>query len=153
MVESLARDLALAARTLRRHPGYTAAAVLSLALGIGANTAVFSLLDAFVLQPLPYPEPDRLVRVYEAGRLGGRFSMGQRRGAGPARLAGTLARFHRDRRVRPGQRQPAQRRRRAARPRDLRRAGGVPGARRASPVRQVAASRKHHARPGPGRRS
>jgi putative ABC transport system permease protein len=75
-VETFARDLAHAAHTLRRHPGYTAAAVLSLALGIGANTAVFSLLDAFVLQPLPYPEPDQLVRVYEAGPLGGRFSWG-----------------------------------------------------------------------------
>jgi putative ABC transport system permease protein len=75
-VEALARDLALAVRTLLRHPGYTAAAVLSLALGIGANTAIFSLLDAFVLRPLPYPEPDRLVRVYEAGLHGGRFRPG-----------------------------------------------------------------------------
>ncbi len=75
-VETLIRDLAHAVSTLRRHPGYTAAAVLSLALGIGANTAVFSLLDAFVLQPLHYPEPERLVRVYEAGRAGGRFSLG-----------------------------------------------------------------------------
>ncbi len=75
-VEALARDLALAVRTLLRHPGYTAAAVLSLALGIGANTAVFSLLNAFVLRPLPYPEPGQLVRVYEAGRHGGRFQWG-----------------------------------------------------------------------------
>jgi putative ABC transport system permease protein len=75
-VETLARDLAHAVRTLRRHPGYTAAAALSLALGIGANTAVFSLIDAYVLRPLPYPEPERLVRVHEAGRLGGRFRTG-----------------------------------------------------------------------------
>ena len=75
-VEALARDLAHAARTLRRRPGYTIVAVLSLALGIGANTAVFSLIDAFVLRPLPYPEPDRLVRIYMAGRLGGRFTWG-----------------------------------------------------------------------------
>jgi putative ABC transport system permease protein len=75
-VETLARDLAQAVRTLRRHPGYTIVAVLSLALGIGANTAVFSLLDAFVLRPLPYPEPDRLVLIYEAGMVGGRYSWG-----------------------------------------------------------------------------
>jgi predicted permease len=75
-VETLARDLAQAVRTLRGHPGYTIVAVLSLALGIGANTAVFSLLDAFVLRPLPYPEPDRLVLIYEAGMLGGRYSWG-----------------------------------------------------------------------------
>jgi putative ABC transport system permease protein len=74
--EALARDLAHAARTLRRHPGHTAAAVLSLALGIGANTAIFSLLDAFVLRSLPYPDPDRLVRVYETGLLGGRVRSG-----------------------------------------------------------------------------
>jgi len=75
-VESLGRDLTHAARTLRRHPGYTATAVLSLALGIGANAAVFSLLDAFVLRPLPYPDPDRLVLIYESGLFGGRFSWG-----------------------------------------------------------------------------
>jgi tetratricopeptide (TPR) repeat protein len=75
-VETFARDLAHAARTLCRHPGYTIVAVLSLALGIGANTAVFSLIDAYVLRPLPYPEPERLVRIYMAGRLGGRFTWG-----------------------------------------------------------------------------
>jgi putative ABC transport system permease protein len=75
-VEALGRDLAHAARTLRRHPGYTAVAVLSLALGIGANTAVFSLLDAFVLRPLPYPDPDRLVLIFEGGLTRGRFSWG-----------------------------------------------------------------------------
>jgi putative ABC transport system permease protein len=75
-LELLGRDLAHAQRSLRRHPGYTAAAVLSLALGIGANTAVFSLLDALVLRPLPYPDPDRLVNIYQARLYGGRFSMG-----------------------------------------------------------------------------
>jgi putative ABC transport system permease protein len=75
-VEALGRDLAHAARTLRRHPGYTTVAVLSLALGIGANTAVFTLLEAFVLRPLPYPAPDRLVVIYEAGLTRGRFAWG-----------------------------------------------------------------------------
>jgi putative ABC transport system permease protein len=75
-LELLGRDLAHAWGALRRRPGYTAAAILSLALGIGANTAVFSLLDALVLRPLPYPEADRLVHVYQSRRLGGRFMMG-----------------------------------------------------------------------------
>ncbi|MFP5289337.1 MAG: ABC transporter permease, partial [Thermoanaerobaculia bacterium] len=50
-------------RALAGHPGYAAAAVLTLALGIGANTAIFSVADAVMLRPLPYPEPERLVDV------------------------------------------------------------------------------------------
>lgn len=61
--EGLGQDLRLAFRTLRRNRGFTAAAVLVLALGIGANSAVFSVLHAVLLAPLPYPEPDRIVRV------------------------------------------------------------------------------------------
>jgi predicted permease len=57
------QDLAFGARQLRRRPAFTAAAVLTLALGIGANTAVFSLVDAVLLRDLPYPAPERLVRV------------------------------------------------------------------------------------------
>ena len=56
----------LAWRSLVRRPGFTAAVVLILALGIGANTAIFSLVDAVLLKPLPYPNPDRLVTVMEA---------------------------------------------------------------------------------------
>ncbi|MFI4945316.1 MAG: permease prefix domain 1-containing protein, partial [Burkholderiales bacterium] len=64
-LEALARDTALAARRLRHAPGFTLAAVLTLALGIGANAALYALVDAVVLRPLPYPQPDRLVSVRE----------------------------------------------------------------------------------------
>lgn len=64
-VEPVLRDLQFALRQLRRRPGLTVAAVLTLALGIGANTAVFSVVSGVLIKPLPYPEPDRLVRVYD----------------------------------------------------------------------------------------
>lgn len=62
-METLAQDLRFALRGLRKRPGHAAAVVLTLALGIGVNAAVFSVVNAVMLRPLPYPEPDRILDV------------------------------------------------------------------------------------------
>ena len=64
-LESVLRDIRYAARTLRRSPSFAVVAVLVMALGIGANTALFSIVHSVLLEPLPFKQPDRLVMLYE----------------------------------------------------------------------------------------
>src|SRR2546428_13559998 len=64
-LETLWQDIRYGARMLRKNPGFTAVAVLTLGLGIGANTAVFSVINAILLRALPFPEAERLALVWD----------------------------------------------------------------------------------------
>ncbi len=64
-LENILRDLRYALRMLRKNPGFTAVAILTIALGIGVNTAVFSVVNAALVKSLPYPNADRLVHLWE----------------------------------------------------------------------------------------
>jgi putative ABC transport system permease protein len=74
-VETCWQDLRFAARILRKWPGFTTVVILSLTLGIGASTSIFSVVDAVLLRPLPYPNPQQIVRVWEQAPDGHRMSL------------------------------------------------------------------------------
>ena len=70
LLEEVRQDVRMGLRLLGRSPGFAAVAILTLAMGIGANTAIYSVLDTLVLRPLNYPDADRLVQISETGDSG-----------------------------------------------------------------------------------
>src|SRR5262249_60130532 len=72
LLDDSVRDLRHGARVLRQAPGFAAAALVTLALGVGATSAIYSLVRAVMLEPLPYRDPDRIVAVWETKRGGAR---------------------------------------------------------------------------------
>ena len=73
IMETLIKDLRFGIRSLAKRPGFTAIAILTLALGIGASTAIFSVVDGVLLRSLPYPDPDQIVQLREVNERGARM--------------------------------------------------------------------------------
>src|ERR671916_1845776 len=74
-MDALRHDLRYALRSFLRSPGFSAVSVLTLALGIGATTAIFSVIYGVLLRPLPYPDADRIVRVWQIDKDGNQMSV------------------------------------------------------------------------------
>jgi hypothetical protein len=73
-MDTLLRDLRYVARSFRRSPGFFVVTALTLALGIGATTAIFSVVNGVLLQPLPYPNSDRIVQIFQTNKNGERIA-------------------------------------------------------------------------------
>ena len=118
MWDGLRQDIVFGVRMLRRQPGFTAVAILALALGIGATTAIFSIVDAVLWRPLPYPRADRVMSLAEQRPRESRWFGVRSRRPTSSTGAATTSRSRRWRRSRPvavGRLQPDRRRRAGAR--------------------------------------
>ena len=122
-LEELRDDVKFAFRQLRRAPAFTLVAVLTLALGIGANSAIFALVDATLLRPLPYGDPDRLVTVWESTDA---TTRGLRVAAEHARLERAQPHVRDDRRLHAERRRHGDGRRATATPKRCRGSGSPP---------------------------
>src|SRR5215475_8918322 len=74
-IADLVRDIRFAARVFRKNPGFSSIAILTLALGIGANTAIFSVVDATLLKPLPFKNPDKIVALWQTETAPGSYPL------------------------------------------------------------------------------